>query len=478
LSVAEYDRPAALAIDAWNGAPVIAPLRPGSAWGQRPTGQTKPSKFLAPPRPIDKRDWRHEEVGWGVILPNRTDLSDAARAAVDTDRGWSSLITELVAKRGGVVLRYVPELGIGYLRRHYENGPAQDLSVVGSQPGIGRGSLPRYLMIFGSPAEIPWDLQYALNLDRYVGRLDPAPGWENYVEALLDGWDPAAIDIAAPLVWTVDYGAGDITQLMSQQIGAPVWQRFQQDGDLSRAIRLDGADATSANLATALAARRPAFVLTTSHGLTGPADATLAQQIGVPVDADHSVIDLGQLFGGWSPDGAIWYAQACCSAGAAAESRFAGLFQTQDPIGRMLCEVGASAKSCTSPLAQALLGAKRPARAFIGHVEPTFDWTLRDPKSRQPLAKTLVRALYNDLFEVDRDSLLPTPIGLALAAVFEEAAKFFALWSDAIAEIDGGAESARNTALYRKLVALDRQGTVILGDPAVALPLKGSAGGI
>jgi hypothetical protein len=45
----------------------------------------------------------------------------------------------------------------------------------------------------------------------------------------------------------------------------------------------------------------------------------------------------------------------------------------------MLKNIAATAGARISPLPRALLGAEKPLRAFVGHVEPTFDWTLRDP---------------------------------------------------------------------------------------------------
>ena len=39
----------------------------------------------------------------------------------------------------------------------------------------------------------------------------------------------------------------------------------------------------------------------------------------------------------------------------------------------------------TTPLPRALLGATRPLRAFVGHVEPTFDWTLRQRQTGEHL---------------------------------------------------------------------------------------------
>ena len=61
-------------------------------------------------------------------------------------------------------------------------------------------------------------------------------------------------------------------------------------------------------------------------------------------------------------------------------------------------------------------------------------------------------------------------IGWALKEVYREAGAFYAAWQEAITGINIGQPSMRDFALYRQLVAMDRQTLVILGDPTVSLP--------
>jgi hypothetical protein len=117
-----------------------------------------------------------------------------------------------------------------------------------------------------------------------------------------------------------------------------------------------------------------------------------------------------------------------------------------------------------APLPRALLGAERPLRAFIGHVEPTFDWTLLNPETQQPLTHMLTTCLSKSLYEPD------TPLGHALFELYHEAGtNYAAYWRDREA-IDHNIAGKRNWALYHLLVAMDREGVVILGDPTVGLP--------
>lgn len=375
----------------------------------------------------------------------------------------------LKSRPGSPVLRFCRNLQQGYLRRYYADGRAEVLSVQAPRPGSGAGKTPQYLLIYGSPAEIPWAVQYALNMSTYVGRLDlEGPGLDNYVNALLSDWQSQPSDPRAPVVWSVDHGAPDITFLMARAIADHVWTNMAADPDLTRGVHLAGGSATLAALGATLAARSPALVITTSHGTTGPLDnpTQLKARLGAPVDVNHQPLTLGDLRD-WSPAGAIWYAHACCSAGSDAASRYSGLLPPEGAVSRVLNEVAAVAGAMVAPLARALLGAERPLRAFVGHVEPTFDWTLRDPHTEQPLTHVLTTSLYNRLYQQGEHR---TPIAHALGAVYKEAGNFYGSWQDAIQGINRNEPGMRDWALYRQLVAMDRQTLVILGDPTVALP--------
>src|SRR5205085_3592607 len=138
---------------------------------------------------------------------------------------------------------------------------------------------------------------------------------------------------------------------------------------------------------------------TTSHGQTGPLGnlAVMNSKLGLPVDQAFQPLELDQLLRAWEPDGAIWYAHACCSAGSSNISIFKGLVETNSIIDHVLTGV-TKLGALVAPLPKALLGAKKPLRAFIGHVEPTFDWTLRQANTGQHLTNSLLRVLYNNVY--------------------------------------------------------------------------------
>ncbi|MEZ5875565.1 MAG: hypothetical protein R3D30_12340 [Hyphomicrobiales bacterium] len=380
-------------------------------------------------------------------------------------------VRAIVEARGRApVFRYRRDLLDLKLRRYTSNGAARDLDLTDSKRGLGDKRLPRYLLIFAPPSVIPWSFQYVLGQSTFVGRLDlDGEGLENYASALIGNWKSAKCRPDQPVVWSVDHGHPDITWLMHGAIAKPMLQKLQQDTDIGqRAHSMTGSAATVAGLQTALKARAPALILTTSHGMTGPlGDSTLMRkQLGLLVDDQHALLDPASILRTWQPDGAIWYSHACCSAGSDLSTSYKGLVAEGSIVERVL-EAVAALGACSAPLPKALLGASRPLRAFIGQVEPTFDWTLRS-ETGQVLTNSLCDALYNRM-HLKR----PETVGMAFEGVQRHAGQLFSqldnLRRDIVQAVDGAKEAATRT----HLAALDRQSLVILGDPTVALPALG-----
>jgi hypothetical protein len=166
----------------------------------------------------------------------------------------------------------------------------------------------------------------------------------------------------------------------------------------------------------------------------------------------------------------VWLAQACCSAGSEAPSLYQGLFDPTSAVGSVLDSV-AGLGAMVAPLPRALLGAPRPLRAFIGHVEPTFDWTLVFPPTRQQITSSLVNLMYTRVCS-------GRPIGLAFdeSRLYNSVGSLLIGHASAVSQytVAHGAtprRAALDMALYSKVTAFDRAGTVLLGDPTVAVPM-------
>ncbi|HEX6871137.1 MAG TPA: hypothetical protein VF163_08570 [Micromonosporaceae bacterium] len=459
-------------LDAWTGQePAAAPLSgQRGAWAIAPP--VVPRISMLAPTPLDPTAWWDPRLGWGLILPERPGLEPAQLATADDApepiRDLFRARADLPAK----LLRYQAERWrkYGTLRDYTSGGGDRPLTApLGTQPG----GLPAYLLIAASPAEVPWQVQSALNPARYVGRLDLDPdGLARYVSALLSGWAGSQVRYDSPVVWSVDHGGEDITVLMRDAIGDPLYQAFRADNQMPAASFVDGrmVVADTKALRAALVEHHPAVVVTTSHGMTGPLDqpAALAAQLGALVDAVHQPLRPEDLLADWSPDGAVWFAQACCSAGATAPSLYQGLFDPDSMVARVLDGV-ATVGPRTAPLPRALLGATRPLRAFIGHVEPTFDWTMAFPPTRQRLTGSLRTAIYTEL-------CAGRPAGYAMAGVYDAIGPSLFEFATAVRAYSDNppgpaSDEALDLALYHKVVAYDRASTVLLGDPTVAMPV-------
>jgi hypothetical protein len=471
VTTAEVGGPGAppLQINAWLPGTHRVEAAPAAAvgdWAIRRSGTLVPNRPLAATEPADERDWWDERVGWGLVLPDDDAVPTADRAAgADAAPALRRL---LAARPGSPVLRYRPEHGVSFLVRYDEGGTARKIATTGGERGTAPRRLPKYLLIAASPAQVPWRLQYLLNTSSYVGRLDlPDDGLERYVDALVAGWDGATARPRSTVVWSVDHGKDDITWLMRHGLAEPLADTWAGDDDLRDGLhRLTGDAASGSALVDALATRRPGVVVTTSHGVTSPLDdpEALRAGLGVMVDGSHQPIDAEGLAQAWDPDGALWYSHACCSAGADGTTLFADVVDPGSDVERVLTGV-TTAGACTAPLPRALLGAERPLRAFVGHVEPTFNWTLRDPENGQLLTAGVRTALYDGLFRAR-----PEPIGLALARAFAPVAALWSRWDTERHAAVGGDATARRRALSARLSALDRQSIVVLGDPTAVLP--------
>jgi hypothetical protein len=463
--------PREISLNAWTGSEIPhGQISPEAAIQWAHEGRVDAfSKVLAPGPPASLADWRHPEVGWGLILPEAaSSMSWADRAlARDAPKPIQQL---LAARPGAPVFRYLQADGQHVLRRYYPGRPPQDPDLAFSNPGVDVGQVPRYLLICATPLQVPWSFQSKLNSGsgRYmVGRLHlTGDALGNYIDHLLHEWRGASARVEQPVVWATDWGQGDMTRAMRRLIANPLAAALRGDTQIGdRAWYLDGSttDASSAALLAALVERQPGLVVTTSHGMLGPQhdlDA-FARTLGLPVDNHNQPLDLESICSSWAPDGAIWYAHACCSAGSDAPSRLAGLL-SQGSNARAALERTAELGSMIAPLPSALLGADKPLRAFVGHVEPTFNWTIQHSLTQQSLAGSIERALYKHLYQ-------PEPLGLALRVWYEGIGIRLRDWFKAEEEYTAGRDT-EEVALANQLIAYDRAGTVILGDPTVALP--------
>ena len=476
--------PEILHINAWTGEEKANDGRVGkhaTYWARQDF--VKHNLHLAADEPTNLRHWYNADVGWGLLLPERENLTPAQMAKPeDAPAPIKKLYNQRSEKMGkeAPVFRYNKDLDHTRLLRYFPNGQKRFLEFSQSRPGIHADAVPRYLLIYGTPEEIPWHYQYALNGSVFVGRLDlegenPGDALHNYVSGLLSDEDSSESRREAPLIWAVNNGPDDITELMRGVISEPLMEKFSRDSETSPHVTfITDERATTDELISALSSHKPAFIVTSSHGKTGPLSDlnAMRKQLGLLVDVHYDVLDPGKLLESWQPNGAIWYAHACCSAGSDGRTSYKGLVEKGTRVYNVLNTVSQLGAQ-VAPLPRALLGAPKPLKAFIGHVEPTFNWTLHSDQTGQVFTHGLISALYNHLYQAD-----PETVGMAFDNYYDVSAHLHKNWSldrDNYEVANDPQKKAKLAAnmMRTKLRAIDRYSMVILGDPVVALPPVG-----
>ncbi|MET9630328.1 hypothetical protein ABZX92_22945 [Lentzea sp. NPDC006480] len=443
----------------WRGAPATGVFGLGAhRWG---VGAVEQRVVALAPHPPEPWDWRHAAVGWGLVLPDTDAVSSSDKAA---GKDAPEPLRRLVAEREAPVLRWDPGRQDRLLRYYQGYAEPEPIPIGGTPRGVVEGAIPSFLMLWGELEKLPWRLQYSLNLDPrlYVGRL-PLIGeaLDRYVTALLTDWSPDRLvpARAKTVVWATDHAPGDMSHLMRRVIADEVNQKYSADADID--VTYVNGDAANGGALTSALTDGTGMVVTTSHGSTGPVGAPDRERLGWLVDADECEVDPSGVLGSWQPDGAIWYAHACCGAGTSARTSFEGVFEQGSDLDTMVTDL-AGLGDVVASFPTALLGASKPLRAFIGHVEPTFDWTIRHGPSRHATTSDLIAALYDEL-------MLGKPVGWAFEKFHGRAGADAASHHDLRLDVLGG-RAEPDDALRARLSFLDRRSLVILGDPGVALP--------
>jgi hypothetical protein len=227
---------------------------------------------------------------------------------------------------------------------------------------------------------------------------------------------------------------------------------------------LKDADATGDLLLKALRAR-PTLVVTSSHGATPLDQAEMTRTLGLPVDRDKKTLPIDDLVAEM-PSGAVWFSQACCSAGADGQSSYSDLLE-EGTMARTIVDAVARQGSVVAPGPAQLLARENPVRGVLAHVEPTFDVTLRDPATKQRFTHDIVAGLTDHLHA-------GRPLGLILADYYAGIGPILRDWADQAEKYDdprtADPDAAARGMVRLRLTAWDRQALVLLGDPTVHIP--------
>lgn len=341
--------------------------------------------------------------------------------------------------------------------------------------------MPFYVLLIGTPEEIPYLVQYQLDVMRAVGRLDlgtDLQAYRAYAESVVAA-ERGQVAVPRRLSFFAPINPGDqATQMSAQYLVQPLYENLvaatpgnemhlTYPWEVMPPLVGDG-QATRSRLEQLLSGdpnQTPGLLFAASHGMEFPANhpnqlphqgALLCQDWagpGADVRRDHyfAAEDVSTQS---NLRGRIMLFFACYGAGTPQLDQFAAqAFKVREKI---------APRAFTAALPQSLL--RQGTLAVIGHVERAWGYSFISPAGR----------LENQMFVTAMRSLMNgEPVGVATDASFNmRYAELSSDLSSDLEELNWDPNYMSDYELAHRWTANnDARSYVVIGDPAVRMPL-------
>lgn len=402
-----------------------------------------------------------DQAGWGVIF--------AQNAEPQTIQALRPLLELRKSQAGEFYKEYRGNDGYAadeskdeFLTRHGMGpGPADPTKV------------PYYLLIVGDPQTIPYRFQYQLDVQYAVGRIwfDVIDDYAQYAQSVVAA-ESGKLSLPRQAVFFGPRNNGDrATALSADQLLEPLSQRARERGSDGKwtVETVIAADATRPRLIQLLGGEQtPALLFTASHGMGFPVGdrrqlphqgALLCQDWPGPgtgaVDRGHyfaaeDISDSAQVAG------LISFHFACYGAGTPRLDDFAHqAFRTPTAIAPHPFLAALPRRLLSHPAGSAL--------AVIGHVERAWGCSIVWADAGRQIQG------FEDAIDVLMQGL---PVGYALESINQRYADLSSSLGAELLHVREGRKQADEYALATQWTANnDARSYVIIGDPAVRLPL-------
>jgi hypothetical protein len=413
------------------------------------------------------------QAGWAVVFPAAEAGSEAASRQAAIRDALAPLLAHRRAATGALYREYAGELG-------YQAGETkqQYLARLGAGPGPARPQkVPYYLLLVATPEEIPFRIQYQLDVHYAVGRIafDTVEEYARYAHSVVDAETGRAGRPRRAAFFGVANPNDAATRLSADHLILPLVEyadgrRAQHDVTVDSHV---GDDATRGKLGELLG-DAPALLFTASHGVGFPCGdagqrdrqgAILCQDWGgpgTPVAREHYFAG-EDIPAGADLRGMIAVLFACYGGGTPTRDEF-----TRRALG------DAEARQ----LAPAALLARLPQRllahpgggalAVVAHIDrawgSAFLWM--DAQGKRATQRHL------DVFESLLDGVLGgKPLGCAMEAFNLRYAELAADLSERIEQIQVYDEHYEDAELAHMWICnSDARNYAVIGDPAVRIP--------
>jgi len=426
-----------------------------------------------------------DEAGWGVIFPATMPVErvEAIQTALHP-------LLELREQQAGALYKIYTG-GAGYRPREDARAFLRRHGTEPSQPANPKETgVPYYLLLVGSPEEIPFEFQYGLDVQYAVGRIDfdDIEGYRAYARSVVAA-ERDDFHLAPDVVFFPVFNPGDeATRLSAQHLVKPVAERLQKRIEVARSgdeaatfpdwnvTVIPSEQTTRVKLLDVLRHdKAPALLFTASHGMQFDPDDLAKQQAnqGALVCADWQGPDekrvLPEYFlsgdvlaahGDANLLGTIAFLFACYGAGTPKIDDY--YRQAYMDKGEVIAE-----QPFVAALPKVMLSlAQGGALAVIGHIERVWSLSYLGPEQRVGLGEPR-RDEHLAVFEATVDRLLHGyPVG---AAMDHFDVRYAALATELTAALEAFTEPNDFQLTELWTANHDARGYVVIGDPAVRL---------
>lgn len=411
------------------------------------------------------------QTGWGIVFAARQDAAIQSQIL----EALGPLISRRKQQAGE---RFRIYTGAGGYRTGDSKG--RFLSRHGAAPAgpASPEAVPYYLLLIGSPEEIPFEFQYHLDIQYAVGRLyfEDVASYHHYAKQVAESETNGSPKPQTMKLFGVRNPGDPATEMTEQLLTAPLFSELTSEPASERSPTLSvrshgwqidkvpGEQTSQSDLSAHLGgSQKSSLLFVACHGIEYPTDHPL-QRIrqgallasgwsrNQPLSED-SYFAAHHLSSTADVAGMMLFAFACYSAGAPLPAEY--------PAPDGVIPATAAARPFVSGLPMALLGHPRGgALAVIGHVERAWGYSygVDDPRKR-----THTAVFHSAIARL----LLGHPVGHAMEYFNEHYAERATALSELVFHILNGRKYDPRVLGELWCESADARGYVVLGDPAV-----------